>query len=82
MGVSTTDERHVALYDNTTHEAFGPVFESEEHAADFVSWIAEQDIDIRAIEPRRLSGDFLRTWQNERVNDEGELADDESAEPA
>lgn len=38
MSIRTTDSTHVALYDSVTGRAFGPTFESEEHAEDFVEW--------------------------------------------
>ena len=43
MSVRTTDERHVALYDSVTGLAFGPTFESTEHAEDFLRYFADWD---------------------------------------
>jgi hypothetical protein len=38
MSVRVTDEEHVALYDSTSGEAFGSVFENQHEAEHFLSW--------------------------------------------
>jgi hypothetical protein len=42
VGVSITDQNHVALFDDTTDRAFGPIFGTEGDAEDFLQWLNEK----------------------------------------
>jgi hypothetical protein len=59
MGVRTTTYEgvtsKVALYDSTSDTAFGPVFDTEEEAGDFLYWLDGVGVpDARAITPAAL----------------------------
>ena len=85
MAVELTSERAVALYDTTTEWAFGEVFESRDHAEDFLRWLAEKPRrEVLAPfsashfnDPRVYDNDVLRQlqqqWMKERCNSRGEL---------
>lgn len=46
----------VALYDSTSDTAFGPVFEDEDEASDFLSWLDGVGVrDARSIVPAALN---------------------------
>lgn len=38
MSLQTTDDNHVALFENTGDWAFGPIFESRYDAGAFMAW--------------------------------------------
>jgi hypothetical protein len=80
MGVSTTDTKNVALYDDTTGYAFGPVFASEEHAEDFLRYCRERiGVDDVRTDMHRVGGwsQALKRWNTARVDPEtGYLLDE------
>lgn len=56
MGTRVTNDTNVAIYDSVTGSAFGEVFESEDEAYDFLTYMNEQDgRDPRELEPDDLS---------------------------
>lgn len=42
MSIQVTDSSHVSLYDSVTGLAFGPTFEDEEQALDYLRFCTEQ----------------------------------------
>lgn len=38
MSVRVTDEEHVCLYDSSSNEAFGPIFDNKFEAEHFLAW--------------------------------------------
>ena len=73
-------EDAVCRYDSTEGIAWGPVFETVEHADDYVNWaISKHGFDIRQLsEASRSTHKRLHAkWFDERVDGEtGELLDD------
>lgn len=66
MSVRVTDKRNVALYCSTTGQAFGPTFDSESDAHDFLEWLAPKTVvDPREIPWRELN-DLQYAWSVER----------------
>lgn len=61
------------LYESTTGQAFGPVFESSFEAEDFLEWYAMSgteegayaDVDIRSLNPRDLES-LVAKFRKER----------------
>lgn len=70
MGVRVLKDGESALYDSTTGQAFGPIFESESDAEAFIAFATEQGVmDIRRIGAQlfdRLYAEFLK--KNEAFN--------------
>lgn len=68
MGIRTTSsEQVVALFDSGTGWAFGPVFDSEYAAEDFLDYTATGS-DLRGLtdpELKRLHAKWLRGWRAE-----------------
>jgi hypothetical protein len=54
MGVRVTDREHVAIYDSVSGTAFGPVFNSDVQAWDFLQWIPTSEGDPREMNESRL----------------------------
>jgi hypothetical protein len=54
MSVRVTDKTNVALYDSTTGVAFGPLFESEFDAYEFLEWLRSDE----TLDGLAESGDF------------------------
>lgn len=80
MSIRVSDESRVCLYDSVNGWAFGPVFESVEHAEDFQRWLAERFgfEDLDGIDPLALSPQGWKAryeeWFDDRVDGEsGEL---------
>lgn len=51
MGVHLTDDTHVAMFDSVTGFAFGPTFDNEEDALDFIEFLHDRGFT----EPRGLT---------------------------
>jgi hypothetical protein len=69
MSIRITSEEHkVALFDSTTGEAFGPVFDSEQEAEEFVDFVNERT----GKDPREIDKERLLTLKGvfDCVNDE------------
>ena len=79
MTICVGDDSHVALYDSVNGWAFGPVFESAEHAEDFLAWLLDKmnAPDASLIDPLFLSPQGWKAhyeeWFDERVDSEGQL---------
>jgi hypothetical protein len=78
MGVRTThEEGKVALFDSTTGEAFGRVFESQDEADDFLGWYeALRSADgLGHLTELMLDEVYDRQfeWARERLDEDGEL---------
>jgi len=73
MGVSITSNEHkVALFDNTTDMAFGPVFDHATQADKFCEYVAEEEPnkDIREIPDVTLMqyhAKFMETYYPETL---------------
>jgi hypothetical protein len=83
MGVRITSQENVsALFDSVSGVAFGPVFEDEFEAEEFLAWYAEQGrVDLRLLpgpEVERAVGDFHRTRLVAAAGGQG-MAEDQSA---
>ena len=70
MGVRITDDRTVALYDSTTGEAFGPLFDGRQQAEDFIDWLNEGYASKRTFSYGR---DTLYFMDDARLYGDGEL---------
>ncbi len=57
MSVRTTHEHAVCLYDSVTGLAFGPVFEDESQADEFIDWLT---VDPRSYTSEQLAAKFLQ----------------------
>lgn len=81
-----TDSEAVALYDSTSMQAFGPIFESEAHAEDFLRWLGEKPRPWlptlppkggRWVDPTAYSASALNVvhdeWRRQRCDDDGYL---------
>jgi hypothetical protein len=68
MGVRTTDAEHkVALFDSVTGWAFGPIFEDDEEANDFLSFSEEKESrDLRQLTEAELN-DLYGRWVRDRL---------------
>lgn len=64
------------LYCSTTDWAFGPLFDSEDHAMDFLEWLEKTcgDGDARKLTDKQLSANYV-AWLKDRCTDEGDLKD-------
>jgi hypothetical protein len=61
----TTAEGKAALFDSVTGLAFGPVFDSELHADEFLIWLDDTDgRDARDINTPRLNA-LKQEWEKE-----------------
>ena len=82
MGVRITDTTNVALYDSVSMTAFGPIFEDEKCAEDFLLWNDElllwnderdstdfDGTDLRAFNVRWL-GLLFNAWHDEAYDDQ------------
>jgi hypothetical protein len=73
MAVVFTDERTIALVDSVTGLAFGPTFDSTDHASDFLKWLAYTgQEDARAITPANLQALYV-AWRPQRCDADGYL---------
>ena len=64
MAVGVTDIHTVALYDTTTGEAFGPLFNSEDDAHGFLDWLKES---ARAEKVFRVNTDMQLVLEDPRM---------------
>ena len=75
MSVQITDSEHVALYDSVSDTAFGPIWDSEEEATEFLKWYDESDYqqDLRELLPVSLA-ELQEEFRNldEEAEDEAE----------
>jgi hypothetical protein len=69
MSIRITNNETVALYDSTSGFAFGPTFDSEDDASDFLAWCNETDQnDLRAFRDTTLAG-LVEKWKTDRAID-------------
>ena len=68
----------VAMYDSVTDTAFGPVFEDEGSAGEFLDWCLEWHDDPRKFSPDELD-DFVAEWRRESEAEECAETDREVA---
>ncbi len=55
-----------AMYDSTSGRAFGPLFDSADHAENFLAFASENDVhDVRRISEAKLEGLYSK-WLKER----------------
>lgn len=76
MATATTDAGAVAFYDTVRMRAFGPIFDTTEHAEDFRRWAIDRGYAgpkrLTQLQPGALDG--LHTdWMRERLDDDGYL---------
>lgn len=69
MGVRVTDIDNVAIYDSVTGFAFGPTFNCEDAAGDFLSWLDSNDEK----DPRLMTNSELESKFGEWVSVHGEI---------
>lgn len=60
----TSQEGRVALFDSVSGWAFGPAFNTEEEAEDFLAF-ATHHHDLRLLDTRQLQ-ELLRSWRESR----------------
>ena len=73
MGVRTTDNTNVALYDSVTGHAFGEVFATEQEAEDFLEWLdSNEGRDARVIPSTEL-GQLRSAWERQRDDDKSDV---------
>lgn len=82
VSIQVTDSKNVALYDSVTGRPYGVVFESEDHALDFLDWVAKQtDPSVTARELADVTQstfeDFHSRWFGERIDVDGFLKDED-----
>lgn len=74
MSIATTTTNAVALYDSVTGRAFGPVFECQEHADDFMAWAASEGVGpLERLPLSALSALYTR-WFELRLDADGNIA--------
>lgn len=54
MGVRITDSKNVSLYCSTSMTAFGPMFNDEYEAEDFLAWLSSDDGAREQRDPRSI----------------------------
>ena len=68
MSAQITDSTHVAFYCSTVGLAFGPVFDSQDDAEDFLERLNRIDgRDVRLLSQVELARHF-KAWQDERAS--------------
>lgn len=75
MATATTDAGAVAFYDTVRMQAFGPIFDSTEHAEDFRRWAEEEKgypgpRQAAEQHPGGLDGLHVE-WMKARLDDDG-----------
>jgi len=70
MGVRISNNEHVTLYDSVTGLAFGPVFDSNDNAGDFLNFLQESYDEERKF---NLNKEWVRYHYDPRVYNHIEL---------
>ncbi len=61
MSVLLTNDRKVAMYDSVSGFAFGPTFDSEDEASEFVDFLYEEyDSDPRALNDKEMEEALIK----------------------
>lgn len=71
MGCRITENNEVALYDSTTNEAFGPIFEDHDSAQSFLDWLSAGERVARTFPTSKYG--LMAFTQDARVYNPAEL---------